>query len=65
MFSKCSVDAAVLAALARLVSVWGNPVEARETPDGLLATWVNLPLRGGAWAERRVLIGSGGFWKHV
>lgn len=65
MFSKPSVGAAVLATLARLVFVWGEPVEARKTSEGLLATWVNLPLRGGAWAERRVMIGNGGFWKHV
>jgi hypothetical protein len=65
MFSKPSVGAAVLATLARLIGVWGDPVEVWETSDGLLATWINLPLPGGAWAERRVLIGNSGFWKHV
>ncbi|RJX22318.1 MAG: hypothetical protein C4575_01780 [Desulforudis sp.] len=65
MFLKCSVGAAVLATLARFVFVWGNPVEARKVPDGLLATWFNLPFPGGGWAERRVLIDNGGFWKHV
>lgn len=36
MFLKCSVGAAVLATLARLVFVWGNPVEARKVSEGLL-----------------------------
>lgn len=53
------------ATLTRLIGVWGEPVETKVFKGSLLATWLNLPISGGGWVERRVLIDEGGFWRHV